>query len=79
MKNPFRKRWETIWTKKETFERYILGMLVSNVSGIVVLQKHIEKPGKFKAYIETVDTKQSISIDMLVSYYPNVKEIINKI
>ncbi len=73
MKNPFRNRWQTIWKKSETFQMYTFGIPVGKTDGIVVLQKHLEKPNKFRAYIEIIDDKTDISLDLLTIRHPETE------
>jgi len=74
MKNPFRNRWETIWKKSETFQKTLFGIKNGTTEGIVVLQRHLEKPNKFRAYIESTDNKKDISLELLTVYYPETEK-----
>ena len=78
MKNPFRVRWETIWKKAETFQKTFGGIPTGTTGGIVVLQRHLEKPNKFRAYMESADAKKDISLDMLTEFYPETEMYLNK-
>jgi hypothetical protein len=79
MKNPFRNRWETIWKKSETFQKYTLGKTNGTMDGVVVLQKHLEKPNKFRAYIEIPGgNKTNISLDLLTVRHPETEKYLNE-
>lgn len=78
MKNPFRVRWETIWKKPETFQKYLFLIPNGTTEGIVVLQRHLEKPNKFRAYMESSDNKKDISLELLTAFYPETEKYLNK-
>ena len=75
----FKRNWETIFYEKSNgVKSGFFGLATPCRIGIVVVVQVDKERNKWRSFITDGQTKEHIDINFLISYYPELKDILEK-